>query len=73
MAKKLEIIQFIRRGHLCITCQKKIPGFRPAIALVDEEVVDGRKEKHISYFCNIDCYNVFEVRVMYGAGAALEY
>lgn len=72
MKKKLEVIQTTRRGHTCRAsgCGKRIPGRMPAIALIHEEVIDGKTERFIAYFCDIGCYNEYESSIIYAGGAA---
>jgi len=72
MEKSLIVVQVTRRGHLCAGCQGKIPGRHAAIALVTKERINGKEEKFVAYFHNIDCYNGYEFRNIYGAGAACD-
>jgi len=74
MEQRLDVVQKTRKPHPCRGpgCKRRIPRGNQAFALIREEAIDGQLEKDIVYFCSIECYNDFEISIMYGAGAATD-
>ena len=72
--KKLELIASTKYAHLCDSpeCGARIPAKSHAVELIIEEVIDGKKNVIHLYFCDIDCFNDWEVAIVYGAAAACD-
>ena len=74
MEKSLDIISSTRYAHQCDNpeCGKRIPARSVAIALSIKEVINGKKDKIVVYFCDINCFNTYECAIIYAAGAATD-